>query len=123
MFVKPRHKQFQCAAGIEAGSARIGMHRRLGLFSGFENGGPFGLEEREIGQGITPFITLFQGLLPFLCPFCARTATDADNAISFLFNKNAAHHIPADARTGLFQLRHSKFLWKSLKGGQYHLCF
>jgi hypothetical protein len=35
------------------------VHGRLGLFSGFENSGPFSLKEVEVGQDITLFITLF----------------------------------------------------------------
>jgi hypothetical protein len=35
------------------------VHRRFGLFSRLENGGPFGLKEVEVGQDITLFITLF----------------------------------------------------------------
>jgi hypothetical protein len=35
------------------------VHRRLGFGGGLENGRPFSLEEREVGQDITPFITLF----------------------------------------------------------------
>jgi hypothetical protein len=59
VFVKPGHRQLQGAAGIEAGGSRVGVHGRFGLFSGFKNGRPFSLEEREVGQDITPFITLF----------------------------------------------------------------
>ena len=91
--------------------------RRFGLFSRLENGGPFSLKEVEMGQDITLFITLFKETLPFLCPLCAWTATDAFDALSFLLIKDASNQFPANARTGLFQLRHRKFPWKSLKGG------
>ncbi len=45
VLVKPGHRQLQGAAGIEAGGSRVGVHGRLGLFSGFENGGPFSLKK------------------------------------------------------------------------------
>jgi len=34
-------------------------HQRFGLFSSFENSGPFSAEERELGQDITPFLGPF----------------------------------------------------------------
>ena len=49
VLVKPGHRQLQGAAGIEAGGSWVGVHGPFGLSSGFENGGPFSLEEREVG--------------------------------------------------------------------------
>ena len=49
MFVEPRHRQFQRLPGMEAGRARVGEGRSLGLGGGLEDGGPFGLEEGEVG--------------------------------------------------------------------------
>ena len=32
------------------GGTRVGVHRRFGLFSGLENGGPLSLKEVEVGH-------------------------------------------------------------------------
>jgi hypothetical protein len=59
MLVEPSHRQLQGSTCIEAGGARVGVDRSLGFGSGFENGRPFIPEEREVGQDITLFLTLF----------------------------------------------------------------
>jgi hypothetical protein len=49
-----------CANGLCLLSIFAASCDRPCLFSGFENGGPFSLEEREVAQeDITSFITLF----------------------------------------------------------------
>ena len=43
----PRHRQFECAPGVEARRTRVRVYRRRGLRGRLIHCGPFGLEEGE----------------------------------------------------------------------------
>ncbi len=50
VLVRPRHRQLECAARVEARRARIRVHCRLGAAGGVEYRRPFALEEGELGH-------------------------------------------------------------------------
>jgi hypothetical protein len=51
VLVGPAHRQLQRAAGLEAGRARIGVHRGFRLRSRLEDSRPFTLEKGDLAHG------------------------------------------------------------------------
>lgn len=51
MGVEPFDGEFEGAAGVEAGGARVWLDGEFGLGGGGEYFGPFGAEEAEVGHG------------------------------------------------------------------------
>ncbi len=59
--VEPMHRQFQRAAGVKAGAARVGLEIFFHLARRLVDGGPFGFEEAEVAHGGFPGLFIIYG--------------------------------------------------------------